>query len=626
MNRLGSITLAAASATALTCVLGAMPIAEAAPAKASIRPQAKAPSGPDAWANYTVPKPSYPREARTVDVEIPMDDGVVLRADVTRPALADGSPAPGRFPVVVVQGCYGKPVALLTDSDYARYGYVEVIVDVRGTGNSDGSFRALDSRERKDSYEIVQWAAKQPWSTGKVGAAGFSYYGASANRTAEIAPPALKAVVAGASPVDIYREFMADGGHWASPSFLWFLLELTGTLPSPSLDDPAKALEILRKRLAADGNGIPWRFDQLIKLFNGQNNWDNADWRERSLDVTKIKAATLVYTGWEDLFFRSSPRQYRDMKLQPGRKQLVIGPWTHYTLNKSVKPEETPSPTKMQLAVAWFDHWLKGRNNGIDKVGPVTLYDQGADRWTQYKDWPSTATDYRRLYLNGTKSGTATSLNDGTLAAAPPTTGGADTGQFNLLGGLCSRSTTQFLGGAIPEGVPCNTDNRPEEKHSFTYTTQPFTTATQIAGSVGLTLRGSSTAKDASWVGRLSDVAPDGHSTPMTQGVLLTSRRSYDPAKTVYAANGDPIEPYHYYTPDRAQPVSPGQQATMHIEILATDWILKPGHRLRLTVSGSDTPHIMPSLQSPERFGIATVHRDPSNPSYLTVPLRAVTN
>jgi uncharacterized protein len=617
---------------------------------------ARAQASQDPWSGLAPATPSYPTDVEATNVQIPMDDGALLSADVYRPATAANTPAPGRFPVIVIQTPYGAIGTTGMTTGYAEYGYVEVDVDVRGTGSSEGDFSAFGPREQRDYYEVVQWAAKQSWSDGKVGVDGFSYEGAASNRTAAMDPPALKAAVTGSNPPDIFHDFISEGGVVSETPYGWATLELAGLVPDPSdlEGNPQPSANALAQRTVYDNDGLDWRFNTFSPWFTGEADWDNEFDQQRTLNVSKIKVPTLVYTGFHDLFLNGTQREYDELRLKPGSgKQLVIGDWGHL----SPKTLEN-NMTIFDMNVAWFNHILKGENNGVQKLGPVTLQNLPGDQWQRFSEWPPASVRYRRLYLTGARSGTAVSLNDGGLSADQPTTPGSDTGQLNPATGVCSRDTITFIEGEPADDFesvggtslnnPCYSEQRQDEVTSFTYTSQPFNKGTQIVGPIGMTLRASSTADDAVWVAKLSDVAPDGtvtavpgqnigpglktpvevpgesSSTPVTEGMLLTSDRAYNPSKTIFAPNGDPLEPWQYDEPNKSLAVTPGTPVTMHFEILPTDWTLQPGHRLRLTISGSDTPTEFPSEQTYEREGIATVYRGPAHQaSYLTIPFLA---
>lgn len=604
-----------------------------------------------AWEGFVAPRPAFAKKSVDANVGIVMDDGVVLRADVYVPALEDGSRAPGRFPVIVTTHCYGK-TAIQSTVDYSRYGYAHVVVDVRGTGSSEGRFGILDDREARDAYNIVEWAAVQSFSDGNVGVEGFSYLGASSAMTAATRPPHLKAAAIGGAPTDIYRTFTAQGGHWASSSFLWFLLELTGIAPLPlSVDSDGPSphvvedLQALLGRVLESGTGVPYRIVQLLSVANGDNNWDSPFWQERATDVGAIEVPTVVYTGWHDLFLRDAPRNYRDLKLPPGIKQLYIGPWTHYSTPRTIGPDNRDAADAM--LIAWFDHWLKRIDNGVTEQGPVTLWEYGTERWVRYSDWPLADTQYQRLYLSAARSGTSRSLNDGSLSAAAPFTTGADTQRVNPLNGLCSRQTVQYLGGLplyLPVGgffgadsggadlplpdllaglLPClRDDDRLNEAAALTYTSAALEQEARLAGPIALTLRGSTSAADPTWVARLADVAPDGSARPISEGALVASRRQLDPTRTHYSPDGDVAEPFHWHQPAYDLPVIRDEVYIYHVEIWPTNWVLQRGHRLRLTIAGAELPHLMLSTDLLQKLGTLTVHSGLEQPSFLVLPLR----
>ncbi|MBY4212569.1 CocE/NonD family hydrolase [Rhodococcus fascians] len=293
------------------------------------------------------------------------------------------------------------------------------------------------------------------------------------------------------------------------------------------------------------------------------------------------------------------------------------------------------------LLIGWFDHWLKGIDNGVDRLDPVVLWENGSERWIGKDTWPDQNTEYQRLYLTADRSGTSQSLNDGSLRTVPPSMNGSDTEVIDPTNGVCSRQTVQYLGGLpvylpisfflstfpikevpnIDQIAPCfRVDDRINEVDVLTYTTEAAGQDLTLTGPVALTLRGSSTAADPSWVARLSDVAPDGTARPVGEGSLVASRRALDPARTGYAANGDVVEPFHWHTPETAQPVVAGAVETYNVEIWPTCWMVRAGHRLRVTIDGAELPHLLPTTATPKRLGNLTVHRDPASPSFLSIP------
>ncbi|MEV5840228.1 CocE/NonD family hydrolase [Nocardia sp. NPDC052112] len=604
-----------------------------------------------AWSGFRAPVRSFPKTFIEQNVPIPMDDGVIIRVDVWYPADESGAKAPGQFPVIVTSHCYGKSL-LSAMADYSRYGYVVVVADVRGTGASDGSFGILDEREARDGYNIVEWAGTQPFSTGKVGVDGFSYLGSSSAKTAATRPPHLVAANFGGAPTDLYRTFLTQGGNWTSSSALWFVLELLGVAPLPfalnsndgTIDitprNPVADIATLIARFQADGDGLPFRFQQLGRILDENQQWDDSFWIERGTDVSQIEVPTLVYSGWADLFLRDTPRDFRSLQLGRGEKLMVIGPWTHYSLPKNIGVgNDQPLD---DLLIAWFDHWLKGVDNGVDQLDPVLLWENGSERWVGNDDWPIADSSYQRLYLTGDKSGTSQSVNDGSLAIAVSAAAGQDTEVIDPTNGVCSRQTVQYLGGLpvylpisffissfpvkefpnIDQIAPCfRKDDRANEIGVLTYTTSTMSEDVSFTGSVAVTLQGSTTAADPCWVAWLSDVAPDGTARPIGEGALVASRRKLDPARTRYAPNGDVVEPFQWHTQDNVLPVQREAVETYNIEIWPTSWRLLQGHRLRLTIDGAELPHLLPTSAAPKRLGDLTLHHGAQQSSFLSIPV-----
>lgn len=599
--------------------------------------------GPSPWEGFVAPKPSYPHIVIERNVPIEMEDGVILRADVRYPADAKGEKAPGPFPVVVTSHCYNKGI-IPTMTNYPAYGYVLVVVDVRGTGCSDGKWGILDDRECQDAYNIIEWAGTQPFSNGKVGVEGFSYLGASSALTAATRPPHLVAASFGGAPTDRYRTILTQGGNPASSAILWFILEMMGIAPTPfTLEardgfkiiakNPLKELGIFARRLLLNGSSIPFRFKLFFGVLSEKINWDNEFWRERATDTSKIDVPTLVYTGWEDLFQRDTPRDFRSLQMDTGRKKMVVGPWTHYSFPKHIGVRNN-QPID-DVLVGWFDKWLKGIDNGIDHIDPILLWEYGSEKWVGHKSWPAENTRHERLYLTGDTSGTSGSVNDGTLADTAPERDGSSTMRVNPFKGFGTRQTMQFLGGlpvySLPSWEPpfvdkifpgMRKDDRRNERGALTFTSAPVAGDVAITGTLAVTLRGSTTAADPVWVARLSDVGPDGKARPISQGALVASRRELDPERTIYAPNGDAVEPFHWHTQDKALPVTSGEVQTYNIEIWPASWLLRKGHRLRLTIDGAEVPHLWPTSHIKKRLGNLTAHFGPNELSYLSVPVQ----
>ena len=570
----------------------------------------------------------YPKVSKQADVPITMRDGTRLYADVYRPADANGEPVPGRYPTVLNQIVFNKNRSTLDGTPggqieqnvvgytplFVKHGYVQVIVDSRGTGSAEGRWNNWGPEVKQDEYDVARWLVAQPFSDGR-----FVGYGASCMALHQIFmgaqhPPGLKALFPIAATDDFYRDGVWHGGALDAPAFAIFHGAITWNSllpPGYTSRDPGEAAETMAEHAhnASGTTEMP------------SNPYDGEYYQERSPGrvVSEVDVPTFVVGGWYDLLQRGSPRIYEGLRLAAGRKQLLVGPWYHLTIGEGLDRPGTP-PSLEVLALAWFDRWVKGKRNGIENYGPVTVDQLGGDRWETYRQYPRRDTEYRRFYLSGERSGSAQSLNDGSLTTTAPGEGGSDAMPGNTVNGLCTRSTVQWSVSIVPPGQPCEEDNRSHEATSLTYTTPPLKEPLHLSGPLSLTLNGSTTAHDTTWVATVSDVAPDGRSSQITAGWLIQSRRALDAARTTYAPNGDPVVPWHPFTRESVLPVEPGATDRMAVEIFATDAVIEPGHRLRVTIASGEVPHLLQPADAAldSAGGISTVHRGEGSQSFLT--------
>lgn len=582
----------------------------------------------------------YPNVVAQHDVPITMRDGVKLYADVYRPADASGKAVPGRFPTVLDQTIFNKNGVPLADGPtastqfgdletqltgysplFVKHGYVQVIVDVRGTGSSEGDWSAFGPEDRRDASDIARWLVRQPFSDGRFVGFGYSCGAIEQTYLGAVRPRGLKALFPILPMDDVYRDIVWHGGGLDADFLPLYLGIVTATRVLPPeylVGDPGEGAQVVAAR-ASDMNLSANLL--LAGPFSSELAYDGQFYGDRSPGrfVSRVNVPTFVTGGWYDLLVRGEPRVYNALRMPPGRKQLLMGPWYHLTVGHGLGSPGTPPPLQV-LALAWFDHWVKHRRNGIERYGPVTVDQLGRERWATYRQYPRHDVRYRRFYLSGRKSGSAQSLNDGSLTTAASPSGGSDTMPGNTVSGLCSRSAVQWTATVIPAGQPCETDNRTYEATALTYTTPPLASPLHLSGPLSLTLKGSTTAHDSTWIATVSDVSPSGQSNQITAGWLIQSRRALDRRRTTFAPNGDPVVPFHPFTHASVLPVNPGERDTMAIEIFNTDAVLAAGHRLRVTVSSGDVPQVVaPTSSLAQSVGaVSTVYRGGGAQSYLT--------
>ena len=566
----------------------------------------------------------FPAVAKTADVPVLMSDGVTLLADVYRPATADGTPVEGRFPAVLGQKPYNKnsPAFGGAVELFVKHGYVHVIVDVRGTGNSGGQWDSFGPREQQDSREIAAWLVQQPFSDGRWATYGTSYMAINQFFTGATHPTGLKAMFPIIPAQDVYRDVIWHGGSIDAGFIpLWMgAVTALGALPvGAATSDPAQAGQALVDHLQGAARFQVPAAGSMVG--GGDLAYDGEFYRQRSPGTVadQIDVPTFVVGGWWDLFQRGEPLIYNQLKLPPGRKQLLMGPWYHITAGKGLGAKDTP-PTLEVLALAWFDRWVKGERNGVEDFGPVTLYEIGSGRWTTQPTYPG-ALEYRRMYLTPQKSGSSrNSANDGTLASGPPQTAARVANPANPVAGVCSRSSAQWTAGAFTPGQQCESDNRVNETGALVFTSPPLGADTRLIGPLGLTLRASTTARDTTWVATVTDVAPSGESNELTMGWLMPSRRAVDRSRSTVTPDGDLVAPFHPFTKESVLPVTPGKVETLNVELFGTNALLRKGHRLRLALTNGDIPHLLAAGPDvPTQIGaVNTVEMEPRSPSFLT--------
>ncbi len=485
---------ALAAAASLTALLGAGLAAPGGPASAvpsSASVPATARSAAPSASRWTPRPEQYPGTVRTTDVPIEMDDGVVLRGDLTLPAMADGSAVDRPVPVIVMITAYNKTVIAGGggglaggDPDYLiKRGYAYLVVDARGTGSSAGTWEAFSARENKDAGKIVAWAHRQPWSNGKVGMVGPSYMGISQLMAAGHHPPGLKAIFPQVPGIDVYRDIVASGGQ-IDVGFipLWLgLVHATGLIPPAYAADDPSALGTLLEHLMGGGTfTLPLVLDALA---GGDSAYDGPFYRERSVGtyLDDVTVPTFLVGGEYDLFQRGTPMIYEKLERNGAPVRMIIGPWDHLQASAGADIVDAGYGPLAELQLRWFDHWIKGRNTALGEIAPITYYEQGSDRWRTAGDWvdPTAGVHTRRL--------SGTSMQGGKVGGLVPKRGaaGASTMLPLPVSGLCTRSTNQWTAGVLNmiwADNPCFTDNDINDYTGLTFQTETLEHAVHFRG------------------------------------------------------------------------------------------------------------------------------------------------
>jgi putative CocE/NonD family hydrolase len=585
------------------------------------------------------------------NVAVPMSDGIELRVDIHYPTEpGTDRPADGPFPVLMSMTPYGKkapPPAAQIGGGATPYlikrGYIEVMVDVRGCGVSYGTFQMFGARQAQDGVELVDWASKLPNANGRVGMFGVSYLAINQLFTAAAVGPnsPLKAIFPVMSARDFYRDAAAMGGapHLRTVRAYGGVYNLLNVV-NPMLEvinrgkhprPRAGGIAGVRKR----GRAQRGFFRPLIAdaVAGGDTAFDEEFWEDlrpaRVLpEVVANKVAVFLVGGWHDAFQRGAPLNYAALQnayaghpdeqpMQPGRPvseqlRLMMGPWYHVSDYGGLHLQA--------IQLRWFDYWLNDDAEAEISGSPFTFQPVGSSRWFHVRDYPLERATPTRFYLS----------DAGRLTADPAPETSMATVKYVGRGPVAGRSVeqwtlgmTSFIRSQRGGHTRYDQDNRRVQRGALTYTTEAFATPTLIAGPITLTLHATADTTESLFVAHIDDVAPDGACRPLTQGALLGSHRALDPERTWYLPDGTVLKPHHISTRAAVKPVVPGELTRYDIEVFPTAAMLESGHRLRLTVTTFDFPHLVPPVPARKALagGTYRLHQGGPTPSHLLIPV-----
>lgn len=589
--------------TARIAVVVAVLLAALAPAAGAQEAPAPADACGTAFPAYE-PAPVASGVQTLSDQAITMSDGAVLRADVHLPSGLDGP-----FPTALTITGYGRSIggSFGGGGGLGDHGYATVIVDDRGTGGSGGRWDSWGERTIADYPEVLDWIVAQPWSDGRVGLSGGSYMGITALYAAASGHPAVEAVFATVPMADAYRDIVFGGGQ-VNTAFIPLWMGLVTGLSVAAADGPEVLVEHL---LAVTEFQLPTIADALV---GGASAYDGPFWRQRSPieRVDDIDVPTFIVGGLDDIFQRGEPLLYEALAEHTDAR-LLIGPWSHIAAGAGLPRDGVPALDPLTLQ--WFDEHVRGLDAGADCIPPVTQYLRGADRYRIAPTWPVPDLEAQRWHLRG---------GGGLTTDAP----GAEVGSTYLqlpLNGLCSRSTAQWLIGVL-DSTPCATDNRLDEATALTWTSEPFAGDVEINGPIQADVWLRPLISPEAMVSvAISDVAPDGASRGLTNGLLLASHRAVDVERSRFL-DGQSIQPWHPFTAEAQQAVVPGQPVLAPVEVFPTSAVIRAGHRLRVTIAAYDVPHALPPVPAvlSTLAGPVEVLNDAEHPSSVVLPVVTV--
>ena len=490
-----------------------------------------------------------------------MSDGIRLAATLYLPDTTTPQP------VVVEALPYRKDdVTAYDNPEYRRLrdegGYAVCRIDLRGTGSSEGiAVDEYPAQEQKDLCEAIAWLAREPWCNGRVGMYGTSYSGFNSIQIAMQRPPELKAICTiYATDYRYTDDVHYGGGVRKALDFVDYPLYMVAMNALPPV--PAVAGDGWRDAWRERVEGLePW----LLRWLDEQ--LDGPYWRHGSLrpDYDSIECATMIVAGWADGYHNMSFRTFEALSCP---KRLLIGPWAHTSTETSL-----PGP-RIDLVpelIRWWDRWLRGRDAAGDEP-PIVVYARRSTRPAADLDAVRGEFRYEPTWPPERGRDTALRLCDG-----------AHTGPDSLdVRGDVGTSAWISCAGGLPFGQPA--DQRGDDAYSLTYDWGPLAEEVEILGYPRAELSVRSSAPVAFVSAKLCDVWPDGTSALVARGILnLTHRDSH-------------VEP---------RPLEADTTYDVAVELDATSWVFERGHRLRLSLAGSDWPNLWP----PPEAATLTVER-----------------
>jgi putative CocE/NonD family hydrolase len=565
------------------------------------------------------------------NVSCTMRDGTILYADVYRPN------APGKFPVLLTRLPYNKDLPMyshryLDTQRLVQNGYVVIVQDVRGRFHSEGDFYP-HIHESEDGYDTVEWAASFPYSTGKVGMFGLSYYGYTQLLAAVERPPHLQAIAPAMTLNDWRKNSVENNGKFLVGSAeTWALESIAPDEIKRKYKERNELAEMEAKLVAYDNKITDW-FSYMpieewpplkdlgvaeffFEMISG--NLSEETWEKMSIihQYEKINVPAYHIAGWYDGLLPSTLENYCKLTSENHSLQkLIIGPWGHGVFTPVIGERNfgihssgdwiNGKEDLTQLHIRWFDHWLKKKTSTIEKEAPITLFVMGMNEWRDEYEWPLARTNYIPFYLHS--EGNATTLyGDGQLSMEEPAKEPVDSFVYDP-----SNPVPTHGGGTLFAGVntmgPRDQSKLEARDDVLVYTSTPLQQPLEVTGPIKVRLWAKTDAKDTDFTAKLVDVLPDGTAFNLTEGIV---RAMYRNGKK----DDKPI--YH-------------EIIECEIDLSATSNVFLPGHCIRLEVSSSNFPNYDTNLNTgktminskEQKIALQTIYHQETYPSHILLPV-----
>ncbi|KNH16306.1 hypothetical protein ACU18_14225 [Arthrobacter sp. ZBG10] len=523
------------------------------------------------------------------DLPVPMRDGTVLMADVAWPA------GDGPFPVLVERTPYDKnyrSTANFDTIDGLRAGFIIVRQDTRGSGKSEGEWMPM-KYEREDGYDTIAWAATLPKSNGKVGTFGGSYTGSTQWSSAIAHAPELRAMaplVTWSDPADglMFRGGAVELGlnsWWGLMNALpHFLHTYPPEIAFPKMGQALGHFAALKERFwELPAAAQPFFVDLgMPDVGVARALEDRSTMDESRVDghYEKLSVPSLNIAGWYDVFVQGSVDNYVGMRAQGAATRLIVGPWSHSSLNAGATLGEVGevnfglgmlSPGGEQISKInfdWYDHWLRDTPATSAHESGVLIFVMGANAWRAETDWPLARAVTTPLYLD----------EESALRwDAPESTDAASTYEYDPADPVMTRGGNLVMGSDYPAG-PYDQRIAEERDDVLVFTTAPLELDVEITGRISATLFAATDGPSTDWVVRLCEVDSEGVSRNIVDGITRVHTEA-------------------------------GRIDEVTIDLWSTSILIKAGHRLRAHVTSSNFPRWDRNLNTGEPANVGTTIR-----------------
>jgi len=540
------------------------------------------------------------------NVAVSMRDGIKLYANIYKPDVD------GKFPVILIRLPYGKDEPYCVMPAYGKYftrkGYACVVQDVRGKYASQGKFEPFIN-EAADGYDTLDWIASQPWCDGNIGMTGESYYGYTQWAVAWLNHPNLKCIAPGVMTTDLSGQARYNSGAFSLQTAGTWAYEMNARkvnnplrldywhLPLISMDDDAGvSCDYYKDWIRHPSRDAYWEPINVCQKYN------------------QVKIPIYHWGGWYDVYISGTINGWHGVKensdsMEARKNQwLLIAPTDH-----ELTPAETHRIGRIDIGKeAWtydrlqrfFDYWLKGVDNGFDRTPRVEIFTIGDNKWRYEEEWPPARVKYTRYYFHS--GGSANTLHgDGLLDTREPDDEPTDSYVYDPNNPVTISFEMHLWSLAQTLKDRASVEQRADV---LVYTTSNLDKDLEITGPITVTLFAASSARDTDFTAALVDVFPDGYIHMIQEGIVRARYRNSD---------------------SEASLIEPGEIYEYTIDLRATSYVVKRGHRIRVEISSSNFNRWDRNPNTGHEFGMdadtvkatQTIYHDRQHPSYITLPI-----